>query len=111
MRRTKIRVGREAHDLLVAETVAERVHGMNSGAPRPYSGMVFHFDPKSIATMTMERTTLPLQIAFVGPNRIVHTVYDAPPLSGTYSSPLPTRWVIETMWNVLNTGDRVDFVR
>ncbi len=97
--------------LLVPETEAERVHGMNSGVYRPHGGMIFNFDPPSIASMTMEKTPMALQIAFVGPDRLVHTVYNAFPFSGIYSSPSLTRWVIETpaAWHVLHVGDRVGF--
>lgn len=97
--------------LRVPETEAERTIGMNAGSPRPWSGMVFNFDPPTTPVMTMEETPMALQIAFVGPDRVVHTVYQAPPYSGLYASTKPTRWVIETflVWNVLKVGDRVRF--
>jgi uncharacterized membrane protein (UPF0127 family) len=101
--------------LLVPETEVERVRGMNDYVrPSPYTGMVFNFDPPQVATMTMEQTPMPLRISFVGPDRIVHTVHDAPAFSGVYTSRKPARWVIETIapqqLGILKVGDLVRFV-
>lgn len=111
MRQTKIRTRRGDLRLLVPTTPTERQIGMNHGTPRPFVGMVFNFDPPSIPVMTMEETAFPLQIAFLGPDRVVHTVHDAPPRSGRYSTSAITRWVIETYaaLRLLRVGDRVDF--
>jgi len=106
--------GNEIH-LLVPETRSEREHGMNIGmTARPYAGMLFNFEPPTAAArMTMERTPIPLQIAFVGPDRIVHTVYAAAPASGVFTQREGelTRWVVETYgpWNLLKVGDRIGF--
>lgn len=113
MRRTTLITPRnEHHQLMVPETDAEKQLGANGGIPRPFSGLVFNFDPPQIATMTMEKTPMGLQIAFVGPDHVVHYVVDAKRRSGLYTSHLPSRWVIETfvMWQVLRVGDRVKFV-
>jgi len=111
MRKTVLVTPRERVHLLVPETEIERVTGANGGIPRPYAGLVFNFDPPKIATMTMRKTPMALQIAFVSPQGVVHTVYDAKARSGLYSSPLLTRWVIETFlpWHVLQHGDAVQF--
>jgi uncharacterized membrane protein (UPF0127 family) len=97
--------------LLVPETETERTVGANGGIQRPYAGLIFNFDPPSIATMTMKKTPMALQIAFVGSDQIVHTIQDAPARSGTHTSSAPARWVIETLlpWRVLKVGDRVRF--
>jgi uncharacterized membrane protein (UPF0127 family) len=112
MRRTVlIAPGDRKIRLLVPETEAERIAGVNTGVPAPFGGMIFNFDPPSIATMTMEKTPRALQILFVGSDRVVHTVRHAPPFSGWYAGSKPTRWVIEltNAWNVLKRGDRVRF--
>lgn len=116
MRRTVLVApsGNKIH-LLVPETDIEREHGMNSGmTSRPYAGMIFNFDPPTrTARMTMERTPVPLQIAFVGPDHIVHTLYQAGPHTGIYeqNDGKITRWVVETYgpWKLLRLGDRVGF--
>lgn len=95
--------------LLYPETEVERAIGASRGLPRPYAGVLFSFSPPVLATMTMEKTPMALQIAFVGPDRVVYSVYDAPARSGLYTGHKPTRWVIETflMWHVLRVGDRL----
>jgi uncharacterized membrane protein (UPF0127 family) len=103
----------ETHHLLVPETEAEMQHGANGGLPPPYTGIVFNFVPPKIATMTMEKTPMALQIAFVSPDRVVHYVVDAKARSGLYTSHLPSRWVIETFGahHALRVGDRIRFTR
>ncbi len=111
MRRTAIVTPRGEHvHLLVPETDAERMHGMNSGASWPFGGMIFSFDPAAHAAMTMEETPIPLRIAFLGPGQVVHTVVDAAPRSGVVRAGQRTRWVIETLRPVLQVGDVVRFV-
>lgn len=112
MRKTMIYTPRgDHHHLLVPETEAEKQHGANGGIPRPYSGILFNFDPPRIATMTMERTPMALQIAFIGPDQVVHYVADARARSGLYVSHKPSRWVVETFlpWHVLKVGDYIRF--
>jgi uncharacterized membrane protein (UPF0127 family) len=101
----------ERHRLLVPETEAERTLGANGGIRRPYVGLLFNFDPPQIATMTMEKTPMALQIAFVSPYQNVTYVVDARARSGLYTSPRPARWVIETFgaWHLLKVGDQVRF--
>lgn len=98
----------------VAEHEREHVDGLNGGPVPGYAGMVFNFDPPVISPrMTMVATPMSLQLAFVGPDRIVRSVHDAPAFSGVYThaAPEPIRWVIETYdpWKLLRVGDRVDF--
>ncbi len=93
--------------VLVPETQQERERGANVGLPRPYSGLLFDFVTPTDPVMTMAKAPMALQLAYVGPDRRVHTVQTAPARSGTYRSGKPTRWVIETfaMWNLYRPGD------
>lgn len=112
MRRTAIITPRDGRILLlVPETPEEMQCGANGGIPKPFTGLVFNYDPPAIATMTMKKTPMALQIAFVGPDRIVHYVHEAPARSGLYMAPKPARWVIETFlpWHVFQVGDEVVF--
>ena len=110
MRETALLTPRVALLLLVTETEAERSIGANRGIPRPYAGLLFDFDPTSgPVSMTMVETPMPLQISFIGPDRVVHTVFRAPARSGIYTGRLPTRWVVETLAETLRVGDRVRF--
>lgn len=112
MRETVLITPRDGNlPLLAPETEAERAHGMNSGVHRPHGGMIFNFNPPVWARMTMAETPMALQIAFVSPNQIVHTVHTAEPFSGVYTGVQPSRWVIETFasWQLLRVGDRVAF--
>jgi uncharacterized membrane protein (UPF0127 family) len=95
--------------MLVPETEAERVTGANRGL-RSYDGFVFNFVPTTAAIMTMKDTPFPLKIAFVGPDYVVHTIYDAPAHSGYYKSDQLTQWVVEFVEkNALRKGDRIGF--
>lgn len=104
--------GNEIH-LLVPETQSERAYGMKGGmTPHPYTGMLFNFDPpQTWPQMTMKGVPISLQIAMIGPDRVVHTVHDAWADSSLYSSPKLTRWVVETYgpWHLLKVGDLVGF--
>jgi uncharacterized membrane protein (UPF0127 family) len=109
MRETALLTPRGSLLLLVPETEAERTVGANRGIPRPYAGLLFNFEPSEVPTMTMVETPMALQISFIGPDRVVHTVFRAPARSGIYTGRRLTRWVVETPGETLRVGDRVRF--
>jgi len=61
------------------------------------SGMLFVFDDDAPRRFWMKNTYLPLSIAYVGSNGIIHEIYDMEPLdiSKTYPSAMPARYAIE----------------
>lgn len=62
---TRLAIGGDCKELVVADTLAERVAGLRDReTAAPYDGMIFVFDGPTTTNFTMAGVTAPLDIAF-----------------------------------------------
>lgn len=82
----------------IAETPDQRTLGLMYRKNLPEnSGMLFIFEKEEYLSFWMKNTFIPLDIAYIGSNRIINEIYEMKPLdtSVSYPSRFPARYVIE----------------
>jgi uncharacterized protein len=115
----KVRLTVGEHPLWVeiaADPVA-RARGLkNRHALPPDEGMLFVFDSPEILTFWMQSTPLPLDIAFIGPDRRIMNILSMEPLDDVprYRSSGPAQYALEVNrgWftkHHLKPGDKIGF--
>jgi uncharacterized membrane protein (UPF0127 family) len=101
----------------IADTPADRAQGlMGRSVLAPDGGMLFVFDAPTTTTFWMKDTTIPLTIAFIGPDRRIVNIQDMPPCKTTtcptYAPKTAYTWAIEVNrgWfgdHEVKVGDRI----
>jgi len=97
-----------------AITETDRIIGLsNNTYLNDKNGMIFIFPRKDIYNMTMEKTTIPLDILFIDENGIIKTIKSAKALSQEYvNSIVPVSYAIELPYGNcekynIEVGDKV----
>ncbi len=82
----------------IADNDALRSTGlMNRKALEKNSGMIFMYGSEGYLTFWMKNTYIPLSIAYIGEDGVIHEIYDMKPLdtSVVYPSRMPARYALE----------------
>lgn len=96
-----VRIGPRAYEVAIADTPAARSRGLSGTDDlRPVDGLLFVYPEPVAETFYMRGALMPLDIAFVGADRLVLRVLTMPLCTAdpcpTYASPGPFKWALET---------------